>query len=180
MVDAGDAKIRVTVRRRFMDHVWLQLWWRWSTLPKVVLFCVVAVLLGMGVADWRGDMSFIVIADRMAHSLWFAAEVVLSGLAVVLALQFLPHVLSWLSGQAGAVTFTFDDEGIIYSAGNAIFPIRWPGVALYAETHAALFIATKRAGFRLPKRSFEGGSLDAVRALLAAKNIRRVAVWRVI
>ncbi len=38
------AKIQVTVRRRFMDHVWLQLWWRWSTLPKAVLFCVVAVL----------------------------------------------------------------------------------------------------------------------------------------
>ncbi len=84
--------------------------------------------------------------------------------------------MSFIVIADGAVTFTFDDEGIIYSAGNAIFPIRWPGVALYAETHAALFIATKRAGFRLPKRSFDG---DAVRALLTAKNVRHVPVWRI-
>ncbi|SRR5579862_102472 len=180
-MDGKGAKIQVTVRRRFMDHVWLQLWSRWSTLPMAVMFSLFAVFAGMTIAGSRNQISYLDVVNRMAQSWWFAAAVVLIGLAAVIALQLMPHLFTWVLGQTPReVTFTFDDPGITYSAGDASLLIRWPSVKLYAESSAALFITTKRAAFRLPKRSFESGSLDATRAFLASKNIRRVPVWRFI
>jgi hypothetical protein len=178
-MDGETAKIQVTVRRRFMDNVWLQLWYRWSTLPGTVVFSLIALILGMTFAGASMEMAYVDVANRMARHWWFAAGVMLLGLAVVTALQLLPHIFGWVVGaEPREVTFTFDDAGVTYSTRDTALLIGWPSVRAYTETSAALFIATRRASFRLPKRCCEGGDLDAVRALFASKAIRRVAIWR--
>ena len=178
VADGRSAKIRITVRRRFTDNVLLQVWWRWSDIPKLVLAFAAALAVEVVLDSQRG-MSPAEIEWSVAHIWWMLAIVVFASVSLILVLPLMIHAVSWIFGWAARIWgFTFDASGIAVSIRDTTALVPWTDVKSYAETDAALFITTKRAGIRLPKRCIDGESLRDLRALFARVGVGRASIWR--